>query len=149
MFNNSPANQMQKQWTWGDTERHCIVHFGCSQALVLCYVPEITMLLMINLRKTHFVFIDEITILNSTLNPFLYFWRIREVRHAVKQTIGNVLCSPWSQIFPWAGVTVNHDSRELIVCRIKLQVQVLEQLTTLPLEYEGTALVLFAFQFTL
>ena len=71
------------------------------------------------------------------------------MRHAVKQTIGNVLCSPWSQIFPRAGVTVNHDSRELIVCRIKLQVQVLEQLTTLPLEYEGTALVLFAFQFTL
>ena len=68
-------------------------------------MPEITMLPMITLRKTHLVFIDEITIVNSTLNPSLYCWRIREVRQAVKQTIRNVLCCPWSQIFPWAEVT--------------------------------------------
>ena len=32
--------------------------------------------------------------LKSTLNPFLYRWKISEVRQAVKQTIRQVLCCP-------------------------------------------------------
>ena len=34
--------------------------------------------------------------LNSSLNPFLYCWKISEVQQAVKETIREVLCSPWS-----------------------------------------------------
>ena len=33
---------------------------------------------------------------NSTLNPFLYCWKITEVRRAMKQTIRQALCCPWS-----------------------------------------------------
>ena len=33
---------------------------------------------------------------NSTLNPFLYCWKISEVRQAVKQTIRQALCCSWS-----------------------------------------------------
>ena len=33
---------------------------------------------------------------NSTLNPFLYWWKISEVRQAMKQTIRQALCCPWS-----------------------------------------------------
>ncbi|RMX48521.1 hypothetical protein pdam_00008517 [Pocillopora damicornis] len=72
----------------------------CSTTAQPTKRKKITMLPMITLRKTHLVFIDEITTVNSTLNPSLYCWRIREVRQAVKQTIRNVLCCPWSQIFP-------------------------------------------------
>ena len=72
-------------------------------ALAVCYVPKFIVLLMITYRKTfssHLVVIVTIanilTNLNSTLNPFLYCWKIKEVRQAVKQTIRQALCFPWT-----------------------------------------------------
>ena len=72
-------------------------------ALAVCYVPKFIVLLMITYRKTfssHFVVIVTIanilTNLNSTLNPFLYCWKIKEVRQAVKQTIRQTLYFPWT-----------------------------------------------------
>ena len=54
-------------------------------------------------RKTyssHLVVIGGITNIltyfNSTLNPFLYCWKVREVRQAVKQTIRRALYFPWT-----------------------------------------------------
>ena len=70
-------------------------------ALAVCYVPKFIILVVINHSKTYssrLVVIDAITSIlvyfNSTLNPFLYCWRIREVRQAVKQTIQQALCFP-------------------------------------------------------
>ena len=70
-------------------------------ALAVCYVPKFIMLVAINHSKTYssrLVVIDAITTIlvyfNSTLNPFLYCWRIREVRQAVKHTIQQALCFP-------------------------------------------------------
>ena len=72
-------------------------------ALVVCYVPQLIMLLVITNRKnisSHVIVIDAITNIltyfNSTLNPFLYCWKVREVRQAVKQTIQQTLCFPWT-----------------------------------------------------
>ena len=72
-------------------------------ALVVCYVPQLIMLLVITNRKnhsSHVIVIDAITTIltyfNSTLNPFLYCWKFREVRQAVKQTIRQTLCFPWT-----------------------------------------------------
>ena len=73
-------------------------------ALVVCFVPKLTMLLLVmNYSKTYssnVVVIDGIAYtlmyFNSTLNPFLYCWKIKEVRAAVKQTIRQALCFPWS-----------------------------------------------------
>ena len=72
-------------------------------ALAVCYVPKFIILVVINHSKTYssrLVVIDSITTIlvyfNSTLNPFLYCWRIREVRQAVKQTIRQALCFPWT-----------------------------------------------------
>ena len=71
--------------------------------LVVCYVPQLIMLLVITNRKnisSHVIVIDTITNIltyfNSTLNPFLYCWKAREVRQAVKQTIRQTLCFPWT-----------------------------------------------------
>ena len=51
--------------------------------------------------SSHEVIIDGITSIlmyfNSTLNPFLYCWRVREVRQAVKQT-SDKHSFPWTQI---------------------------------------------------
>ena len=72
-------------------------------ALVVCCAPNIIVESVTAHRKTlssHIVLVRGIvaTLLyfNSTLNPFLYCWKISEVRKAVKQTIRQALCSPWS-----------------------------------------------------
>ena len=72
-------------------------------ALAVCYLPKFIILVVIIHSKTYssrLVVIDVIASIlvyfNSTLNPFLYCWRIREVRQAVKQTIRQALCFPWT-----------------------------------------------------
>ena len=68
-------------------------------ALVVCYAPTCTIaiviahtkkysLLLVVTRKVAVTFVY----FNSTLNPFLYCWKISEVRQAVKQTIREALC---------------------------------------------------------
>ena len=68
-------------------------------ALVACYVPQFIVRIVIFLSAKRFsnfflVFGMGIVILffNSTLNPFLYCWKISEVRRAVKQTIRQAIC---------------------------------------------------------
>ena len=69
-------------------------------ALVVCYAPYIIVESVTARRKTlssHIVVIRGTVVallyFNSTLNPFLYCWKISEVRKAVKQTIRQSLCS--------------------------------------------------------
>ena len=68
-------------------------------ASVVCYAPIYTVtiviahtekysLLLVVTRKIALILIY----FNSTLNPFLYCWKISEVRQAVKQTIRQALC---------------------------------------------------------
>ena len=71
-------------------------------ALVVCYVPLSIVVLVITHTKTYsplLMVIREIAItfayLHSTLDPFLYCWKIHEVRRAVKQIIRQVMCCPW------------------------------------------------------
>ena len=68
-------------------------------ALVVCYVPQFIVRIVIFLSAKRFsnfflVYGMGIVILffNSTLNPFLYCWKISEVRRAVKQTIRQAIC---------------------------------------------------------
>ena len=62
-------------------------------ALVICYFPTIISLTFFHLKgiqpSSHFLFhlASTILFLNSSLNPFLYCWRIKEIRQAVKATI--------------------------------------------------------------
>ena len=72
-------------------------------ALFVCYVPYtiVDIVIVEASRKTfssHLIVTRGIaaTLLysNSTLNPFLYCWRISEVRQAVKQTIREAFCCP-------------------------------------------------------
>ena len=72
-------------------------------ALAVCYVPTVLVLFVLVSRKTyssHVVVMNAIanilTSFNSTLNPFLYCWKVKEVRQAVKQTIRQALCFPWT-----------------------------------------------------
>ena len=67
--------------------------------LVVCYVPNMTVEIVISLSLkglSNFIVIrgmaNVLVFFNSTLNPFLYCWKISEVRRAVKQTIRQVIC---------------------------------------------------------
>ena len=57
--------------------------------LVVCYVPHIVAIYLARQGAVTLIY------LNSSLNPILYCWKIREVRQAVKETITQMFCS-WS-----------------------------------------------------
>ena len=68
-------------------------------ALVFCYAPINTMTIVTALTKKYSLLLvvtwsvaTTLVFFNSTLNPFLYCWKISEVRQAVKQTIRQALC---------------------------------------------------------
>ncbi|XP_073229780.1 melanocyte-stimulating hormone receptor-like [Porites lutea] len=62
-------------------------------ALVICYLPFNIFNTLIHLKGIHpniyflYDFTTTLLFLNSSLNPFLYCWRIKEIRQAVKATI--------------------------------------------------------------
>ena len=67
--------------------------------LVVCYVPNTTVGILISLSLkglSNFIVVrgiaNALVLFNSTLNPFLYCWKISEVRRAVKQTIRQAIC---------------------------------------------------------
>ena len=67
--------------------------------LVVCYVPNMTVEIVISLSLKGLSKIivirgmaNVLVFFNSTLNPFLYCWKISEVRRAVKQTIRRAIC---------------------------------------------------------
>ena len=68
-------------------------------ALVVCFAPIYTVEIVIAHTKKYsllLVVTRKVAVIllyfNSTLNPFLYCWKISEVRQAVKQTIREALC---------------------------------------------------------
>ena len=74
-------------------------------ALAVCYVPYTIVAIVFeepnkgtfssHLRVTRGI-VATLVYFNSTLNPFLYCWKINEVRQAVKLTIRQLVCCPWS-----------------------------------------------------
>ena len=68
-------------------------------ALIACYLPY-SILLALNTQRrltpSFFltrVFTLTLVMLNSSLNPILYCWKIREVKQAVKETVRQLCCS--------------------------------------------------------
>ena len=68
-------------------------------ALVVCFAPIYTVEIVIAHTKKYsllLVVTRKVAVIllyfNSTLNPFLYCWKISEVRQAVKQTLKEALC---------------------------------------------------------
>ena len=65
-----------------------------QQALVICYFPFLIFHVLTHLKDIHpghyllwYFHTSTLIFLNSSLNPFLYCWRIKEIRQAVKATI--------------------------------------------------------------
>ena len=64
------------------------------KTIVVALTPQRGMPLSSYLARN---FAATIVYLNSSLNPFLYCWKIREVRQAVKETLRQLFC--WSSWF--------------------------------------------------
>ena len=66
--------------------------------MVICYLPYGTVVALISDRGMPsslyhaWQFTATLVCLNSSLNPLLYCWRIREVRQAVKVTLKQIFC---------------------------------------------------------
>ena len=63
-------------------------------ALIACYVPFLITLMLVQLNNVFFLVSTTFVYLNSSLNPFLYCWRIKEVRQAVLGTIKRFCSCP-------------------------------------------------------
>ena len=72
-------------------------------ALVVCYAPMYTVRIVIAHTKKYSLLLVvtwKVAVIllyfNSTLNPFLYCWKIGEVRQVLKLTIRQALCCSWT-----------------------------------------------------
>jgi len=65
-------------------------------ALIICYLPLYIVLTVNTISQGNFQiewdFASTFTFLNSSINPFLYCWRLREVRTAVEKTARRMIC---------------------------------------------------------
>ena len=64
--------------------------------LVICYSPFFILYMVTLVHPVHLFLSSSLTstivFINSSLNPFLYCWRLREVRQVVKQTFTKLVC---------------------------------------------------------
>ena len=78
-----------------------------QMTLLACYIPYgiISIFALTGLRSPTFDLAWDSTLtllfLNSTLNPFLYYWKIRHLRHAVMGTIRTLCCSLTKSHVQW------------------------------------------------
>lgn len=70
-----------------------------QMALVTCYLPFAVVAGLFSFTKVRSSILDfawfmalSVVVFNSTLNPILYFWKIQDVRQAVKDTVRNLAC---------------------------------------------------------
>lgn len=81
-----------------DLKKSAINHFLIYTCMVICYMP---LYILLTLHATHqsykfwkneWNFATTLVLMNSSINPFLYCWRIGELRRAVVTTAKEMLC---------------------------------------------------------
>ena len=70
--------------------------------MILCYIPFFINLsilaFFLNQWRMEWVLADTILFMNSSINPFLYCWRLRELREAVVKTAKRMLCKQTEEV---------------------------------------------------
>ena len=68
------------------------IYYMC---MILCYSPLLTSLLILSMYgkvTDPWDFADTVCYMNSSINPFLYCWRLSELRAGILKIIRNMLC---------------------------------------------------------
>ena len=78
-------------------ERSALNSFVFYIALIICYLPMYVLLTLhglsdMNEWPTKWEFAYTVVFMNSSVNPLLYCWRLRELRTAVVKTARQMLC---------------------------------------------------------
>ena len=77
-------------------KRSAINSFIFYAFIILCYLPLLISLSLYTISRddwsTIWNFADTVVFMNSSINPFLYCWRLRELRTAVLKVARQVLC---------------------------------------------------------
>ena len=88
---NAEDNQNMKR-----SKRNAISTFIYYVVMILCYTPMfIGVSISItshSLWKSAWVLAETVAFMNSSINPFLHCWRLRELRTAVVNTARQMLC---------------------------------------------------------
>ena len=67
-------------------------------AMILCYTPLfISMSISVELWKIEWILADTLVFINSSINPFLYCWRLRDLRAAILKTKRKCFCQTIEQ----------------------------------------------------
>ena len=67
-------------------------------SMLACYFPMYILLFLYSVSSSHNLWRKEwnfymtLLLVNSSINPFLYYWRLRDLRLAIKETINMLLC---------------------------------------------------------
>ena len=78
------------------SKRSALNTFVFYIVLILCYFPLFVAMVMLSIYQIHLTnewnLTDTVAFMNSSINPFLYCWRLRELRTAVVKTAKLMLC---------------------------------------------------------
>ena len=84
--------------------RSVVTMFYIYILLILCYVPYLSMFIVIEVTGRDSVkiaclsFAMTVLFANASLNPFLYCWRIQEIRREISKAANNIFCRKWAEI---------------------------------------------------
>ena len=64
--------------------------------MILCYIPLFTSVSIASISLANWskawIIAETVAFMNSSINPFLYCWRLRDLRTAVVKTVRQILC---------------------------------------------------------
>ena len=87
------VDHKQNLTRWKRTALNTSIYYIC---MILCYFSLFTSLLLLGinpkLERQEWDLTMNMVFMNSSINPVLYCWRLRELRHAVLKIIKQLLC---------------------------------------------------------
>ena len=87
------VDRKQNLARWRRSALNTSIYYIC---MILCYFPMFSSLLLLSinpkLERQEWDLKMNMVFMNSSINPVLYCWRLRELRHAVLKIIKQLLC---------------------------------------------------------